>query len=285
MEVLIQKKNVILDATIASTLMSCARLTDFRFNHNFMSLHGKSSSLEMGLIVHIILDTFNKGMIGGKSRGQAISTAIAAGEEFATAEVKNVSPDDINLVFDTMQQYFDYWKNDFWIPLESEVVKSAVIYEDDEIRIMWKAKIDLIVDTNQGIFSEDHKTMKQRRDTVSLNNQFMGQCVILGTKKVIINKIGFQTSLKPHEKFTRPTVDYNAERLFEWQNDIIPYYAKFMLYYAESGYWPPNFTHCENKYGLCAFKEVCEAPPNLREDEIRRLFVVGPAWDPVNEKE
>src|SRR5580765_1554366 len=163
MEVLIQKKNVILDATVLSTLMSCARLTDFRFNHNFMSLHGKSSSLEMGLIVHVILDNFNKLMIGGKSRAQAIILATEKGEEFANAEIKNVSPDDMNLVFDTMTQYFDYWKNDFWIPLQSEIVKSAVIYEDDEIRIMWKAKIDLIVDTNQGIFSEDHKTMKQRR--------------------------------------------------------------------------------------------------------------------------
>lgn len=286
MEVLTPKKNIVLDATVLSTLMSCARLADFRFNHNFMSIHGKSTSLEMGSIVHTIIEHYYKALIDGKRKGEAISIGMKAGEEYSCnpEEVKNSSPEDIALAFKTMEEYFDYYKNDFWIPLEVEVVKSKVVYEDDEVRILWKAKIDALIDTNQGIYSTDHKTMKQRRDTLSLNNQFMGQCVILGTKKVIINKIGFQTSLKPHEKFTRPTVDYNSERLSEWADDILPYWAKFMLLWSESGYWPPNFTHCENKYGMCAFKDVCEAPPNLREDELRRLFIVGPNWDPSNEE-
>ena len=285
MEVLIKKKNIVLDATVLSTLMSCARLADFRFNHNFVAIHGKSSSLEMGSIVHYIIEHYYKAIIMGKSRGNAISIGMEKGNEYSCDPdlVRNSSPDDIALVFKTMEEYFDYYKNDFWIPLEVETVKSAVVYEDDEIRILWKAKIDTLVDTNQGIFSIDHKTMKQRRDTLSLNNQFMGQCVILHTRKVIINKIGFQTSLKSHEKFTRPTVDYSSERLAEWQEDILPYWAKFMLLWSESSYWPPNFTHCENKYGFCAFKDVCEAPPNLREDEIRRLFIVGEPWNPTNE--
>ena len=285
MEILTQKKNIVLDATILSTLMSCARLADFRFNHNFVSIHGKSTSLEMGSIVHTIIEYYYKAIIAGASRSSAIQQGMQAGNNFSCDpdEIKSSSPDDIALVFKTMEEYFDYYKNDFWVPLEVETVKSKVVYEDDEIRILWKAKIDAMVDTNQGIYSVDHKTMKQRRDTLSLNNQFMGQCIILGTRKVIINKIGFQTSLKTHEKFTRPTVDYSTERLIEWQEDILPYWAKFMLLWSESQYWPPNFTHCENKYGMCAFKDVCEAPPNLREDEIRRLFVVGTTWDPQND--
>jgi len=265
--------------------MSCARLTDFRFNYNFVSIHGKSPSLEMGSIVHIVLENYYKAIINGVSRGNAISFGMTKGEEYSCNpdEVRNTTPEDIQLVFDTMQQYFDYYKSDFWIPLEIEKVKKETIYQDDEIRIGWKAKYDAIMDTNQGIYPVDHKTMKQRRDTLSLNNQFMGQCILLGTKQIIINKVGFQTSLKPHEKFTRPVISYNSDRLAEWQSEILPYWAKFMLLWEESGYWPPNFTHCENKYGACPFKDVCEAPPNLREDEIRRLFIIGEPWDPQNE--
>jgi len=284
MEVIIQKNNVIFDATLASSLMGCARLTDFRFNYNFISIGGKSPSLEMGSIVHSILEHFNKAIIDGKGKGNSVAIGMQAGRDYTCDpdKVRNSSPEDIELVFKTMEEYFDYYRNDSWIPLEVEVVKSRIIYEDDEMRILWKCKIDLMVDTNQGIYSLDHKTMRQRRDTVSLNNQFMGQCAVLGTKKVIINKIGFQTSLKNTEKFTRPSVDYNEARLKEWTDDIIPNYARMMLFYTDAGYWPPNYTHCENKFGMCQFKEVCEAPPNLRENELTRLFMKGEKWDPTN---
>jgi len=278
------RKNVVLDATILSTLMSCARLTDFRFNYNFISIGGKSNSLEMGSIVHTILERYYKAVIDGKSRTDAVQIGMNSGKVFSDENANNSSPEELQLVFNTMEQYFDHYKNDFWVPLKVEYVERKEVYVDDEIRIGWKAKIDVLIDTNQGIYSVDHKTMKQRRDTVSLNNQFMGQCVLLGTNKVIINKIGFQTTLKPNEKFTRPTVNYNAARLAEWREVILPYYAKLMLLYSENEYWPPNYTHCENKYGKCNFIEVCEAPPNLREDEIRRLFTVGERWDPQNEE-
>ena len=169
--------------------------------------------------------------------------------------------------------------------MEVETVKGEVLYQDDEIRVLWKAKLDLVVDTNQGILPMDHKTMKQRRDNLSLNNQFTGQCLIMKTQKVMINKIGFQTSLKPEEKFIRKPVNYSVPRLIEWQSETLPYYAKLLLMYAETGYWPRNLTHCEGKYGNCAFVKVCEADPGERENTIRQLFVVGPEWNPTNDED
>jgi len=267
-----------------STLMSCPRLADFRFNMNLVSVHGKSVSLEMGTICHTVIEHYYKSLINGKSRREAIGIGFDKGREISTSEqITNAKPEDIELAFTTMEQYFDFYKNDFWIPLAAEQVKGEVLYEDDEIRVLWKAKYDAIVDTNQGIFPVDHKTMKQRRDSLTLNNQFIGQCILLKTRQMIINKIGFQTSLKPNEKFTRPVLSYTADHLIEWQGEILPYYAKLMLMYAESGYWPPNYTHCENKYGYCAFVDVCRANPNLRETELRSNFIVGEAWDPFNE--
>lgn len=310
------KKNVILDATVLTTIMNCPRLADFRFNHNLVAIGGKSNSLECGSIVHVFLEYFNRAVINGVKREQAVGFGMAAAEMYikgcsqctdfvsspeqlkpACGHKANEFPGVRNTpketegykigwhwVLDTCQQYSDFYRNDHWIPLEVETVKGEVLYEDDEIRILWKAKLDLTVDTNQGIYPVDHKTMKQRRNTNSMNNQFMGQCIIMRTNNVFIDKVGFQTTLKPEEKFVRPPVSYTRERLMEWQSETLPYYAKLLLMYAETGHFPPNFTNCEGKYGDCAYyKNVCSDNPDNREAALKLHFMVGPVWNPTND--
>ena len=345
-DILIPKKNIIVDSQILTALMNCSRLADFRFNHDLIPIEGKSNSLECGSIVHKFLEVYYGSIINGIKRENAVGFAIAATELYisgckyctnfvihpclkctdglgiisfsdelpcdkcdGTGIIKkpecNHKPNDYlgvkntpkesekepyirigwQYVLDTCIQYCEFYRNDHWVPLEVEVVKAKVLYEDDEVRILWKAKLDLVADTNQGIFPIDHKTMKQRRNTCSMNNQFMGQCLLMNTRNVFINKIGFQTTLKPEDKFTRPPVPYSASRLIEWQSEILPYYAKLLLMYQESGYFPPNFGHCEGKYGNCDFLKICESDSGMREEELKLHFMVGPKWDPTNEEE
>lgn len=317
-DILIPKKNIVLDSQVLSTLMSCPRLTDFRFNHDLQPMDGKSNSLEVGSLVHKVLEVWGRALINGIKRDDAIAYGMAAGETYIhgckyctnfvpSDDIRKPScghqPDEypglINTpqiidknnplekykigwkwALETCEQYFDYYKNDSWIPLEVEVTKGQVLYEDDEIRILWKAKFDKIVDTNQGIFPLDYKTMKQNRDTMSLNNQFKGQCILAGTRQVWIDKIGFQSSLEPSKKFIRVPVSYTADQLMEWQSMELPFYAKMMLMYNETGYWPPNYTHCENKYGKCQFYEdVCTSDRSLREETLKQNFKISKKWD------
>lgn len=285
MEVMIKRKNIILDATTLSNLMSCGRLTDFRHNRHFQSNDGKSVSLEMGSIVHAYLENFYGTIIRGINRKEAHGFGITAAQAYMqSSEVTNASDEDKDLCMSTIELYREHYTNEHWIPLEVETVKQEIVYTDDEIRIMWKAKLDLITDTNQGIYPCDHKTMKQRRDSTSLNNQFLGQCLLMKTRGVIINKIGFQKSLKPSERFSRPIVSYTADRINEWQSTILPYWAYQMVSYTESNYWPPNWTHCENKFGFCQFRDVCEADRGMRESVIGMNFIVGEEWDPKSSK-
>lgn len=311
------KKNVIMDSQILTSIMSCPRAADFRFNLSLESLSGKSNSLECGSIVHKFMEVYYGSIIKGIKREQAFGFGIAAAELYiqscpdctdfvSTPEqkkpkcghrpndypgVKNTPKDSVayqtgwQFVLDSCDEYHRFYINDHWVPLEVETVKGEVLYEDEDVRIMWKAKLDLTVDTNQGIYPVDHKTMKQRRDTISLNNQFIGQCLLMRTRNVFINKFGFQKSLKPEEKFTRAPISYSAARLLEWQSEILPFYAKQLLMFAEVGYWPPNFNHCEGKYGNCNFVDVCQSNPDMREEELKLHFRVGPTWNPTNEDE
>lgn len=330
------RKNVILDSQILTAIMTCAQLTDFRFNHNFQSIKGKSNSLECGSILHKYMEIYYGSIIKGVSKSQAHGFAMIAAQLYVTScpdctdfkpyhdplltnteppvishicgpncvtkpkcghrpndypGVKNTPADSEDyktgwkFVLQTCEEYREYYKNEHWVPLFVEEVKQKVLYEDDEIRILWKSKLDLGADTNQGIYPVDHKTMKQRRRTIAMNNQFKGQCLIMDTRGVFINKIGFQKSLKPEEKFLRNIVPYSAESLLEWQGETLPYWAKQLIVYAEMEYWPHNYNGCEGKYGPCPFLDVCESNPNMRETELRNNFIVGEPWNPTNDED
>jgi|SRR5580765_95100 len=311
-----QKKNVIFDATLLSSLMSCGRYLDFRFNHRFVSVKGKSNSLEIGSLIHKVFEVYYKHKINGFNNQTSIGAGLMAGQLYidgcpycsnTTESTEPLackhepqeypgltnSPENNEgyqvgwrFALQTCEQYFEMYKNDAFIPLSVEQVKGEVIYEDDEIRILWKAKFDLIVDTNQiGIVSMDHKTFKQRRDKTKLSNQFLGQCHLLKSRNVIVNKIGLQTSLKIAERLTREVVSYSADHLTEWKTEILPYYAYKYIQFSESGYWPPDYTHCDNMFGACMYKGVCESDRGMREEELRLNFIKAPVWDPTNKED
>ncbi len=308
------KKNVIFDATVLSSLMSCGRYHDIRFNHRLVGAKGKSNSLEVGSLIHKVLEVYYQHMIKGFPRNTSIGQGLTAGQMYvngcphcASGTNENPScgheageypglentPDESQgfvtgwkFALKTCEQYFDFYKNDAFIPLSAEQVKGEVLYEDDEIRIAWKAKFDLIVDTNQiGIVSMYHKTFKQRRNKTTLSNQFIGQCLLLKSRNVIVNKIGLQSSIKLEERLTREVISYSADRLDEWQSEILPYYAYKYLQFTESGYWPPDYTHCDTMYGPCPYKEVCESDRGMREEVLRNNFVMTPVWDPKNKED
>ena len=324
------KKNIVMDATLLTSLMNCPRFSDFSFNLNLQSMGGKSNSMECGSIVHKVVEVYNKSKIAGLNRNDAIAYGMAAGQLYIAGckyctgfvpshmtedehscedkqcilkpqcghpineypGIKNTpqTSDKAYLVgwqwaLDTCEQYLEYYKNDSWVPLEAEVVKSKILYEDDEIRILWKAKLDLLVDTNEAILPVDHKTMKQNRKNVSLNNQFMGQCLVTDNRKMVVNKIGFQTTLKPQDKFVREIVSYSAARLTEWQSETLPFYGKLLIMYNEMNHWPPNYSNCNGKFGLCKYTDVCESDPNMREEVLKANFYVGPVWNPTNDED
>lgn len=299
------KRNIIFDSQLLTKIQKCPRDFNYTFNLDYVPIGGKSNALECGSIVHAILEHFNKARINGSNRKDAIEHGFNAGKEYllpyntsnkyiTDAKHKGITntPDESTdkpkrtgwkYVFNTMEQYFDYWRQENWTPISAEEVRTMKVYEDDEIRIAIKAKYDLIEDSPLGFINTDHKTMSQNRETISLNNQFMIQCIILHSRQVQINKIGWQKTLPAHEKFVRPMISYSVDRLAEMVNDTIPYYARMLTAYQDGEYWPANHYNCDDKFGWCTFKKVCEHDRNMRDEVLRREFEVGTPWDVQND--
>lgn len=300
-------KTVILDATTLTSLMVCPRYYQYRFRELWIPKGGRSNSIECGSIVHAIIEQYYKSLILGKSRQNAISDGFTAGKEYLYpyhesnqfivdkdhSGTENVPEDsdkrDIGwkFVFKTMEEYFDFYRNDTFTPIGTEEVRGALIYQDDDLRVLWKAKFDTIIDTSDGMMSMDHKTMKQRRDTLLMSNQFIGQCIILRARNVIVNKIGFQSSLQPHEKFVRSTVSYTADKMAEWSQETVPHFARMLLAYNEAGYYPMQFSGCETKFGFCDFYQTgyppisgpCQNDRVVREEVLNIYYKKGKEWD------
>src|SRR5204862_6305778 len=67
----------------------------------------------------------------------------------------------------------------------------------------------------------DHKSSSRRGTPSGLDNQFLGYCWALDVNNLVINKIGFQKTLKNEDKFERHVKSYSKELLDEWRVNSI----------------------------------------------------------------
>ncbi len=298
---------VILDSQLLNSFQSCEEHFNLRFNHNLVPKTGMGKAIEQGSMMHDMLETFYRSKKEGLSRVNSFSKAISTGNlvitgcEFCIAGAVNkekpctihkdnkfqglntANIDDAHMVMQTFEQYYEFWKNDSWTTLEVEYVKGKVIYEDDEISVLWKAKIDWLIDNLEGVFSTDHKTASRREEVLPLDNQFIGQCAVTEQTKMFRNVIGFQTSLKPAEKFTRDAVNFSRVRIEEWKLEVASY-AYDLVSCNENKRYRHRFTSCRKRYGDCIFRHVCCGEPSDRGRLIEEQFkIADKVWDVNND--
>jgi len=101
---------------------------------------------------------------------------------------------------------------------------------------------------------------------------------MLGVHNIMVNKIGFQVTLKPREKFERPIISYPQTLIDAWVQNTI-WWVKMMRFHTRQNVWPQNFTSCD-KYSGCVFQDVCYTVPEGRLYKIHSLFEeADEPWD------
>lgn len=280
-------KLVITVSANSLNLSACMRKYDYAKLRSRKTLE-RAPSIDKGDLVHHMLENYYKGKIKqrelGLSHADLIDLAIEKGRQRATET--DLSIQDAEQCVQAVKQYCIFYKEDPWIPVEVESAFSYNLFEDDEIRIIFEGKIDLVCINplrNNMRLVIDHKTGSRNSVPSGLSNQFMGYCVVSGTKLAIMNRIGFQKTLPPDKKFVRHILPYPQKVLDEWVEWTI-WRARFIAACIQEGSFHPDFTKCD-EYGGCQFKDVCLAPPETRDDMLMRFFRKGERHDIFKEKE
>ena len=254
---------IALDSQKLDAIMSCGRLFDLNFNQNYRPI-ATPDYLERGALIHDMLETYYKlrkhrarWSVNNKSYQDIVRSCTDVGRFKGNKMQLPIS--EIEYTIDIFKQYANLWENDGWDNILSvERVASKVLYNSDDLVILYEGKIDLVLKFSQTI-AVDHKHSQSRRDPNELANQFKGYCWLLDTDTFVVNEIGFQKTVKPIEKFRRHTLKFTSEIIEEWRENVI-YWANLALSWEKLKYYPPNYTSCD-KFSGCQYKEICKSQP------------------------
>lgn len=292
------KRILAIDSQILTSYQSCKRKYDLSFRKNIRS-KTTEPPLEKGTLLHSVFEIYysligdciseksdifkevkEAGLEFGGSRADRMAVAqyaIDCGRYIATKQ--NLDSEEVQTVLYQCGEYFKYYHHDQHHPIAVEQVGSKVIYEDADVKFLYTFKIDLVVEKGNRIIPVDHKTASRRSEPSDMNNQFMGYCFGLGVNTIMVNRIGFQKTLPPNQRFERFQFTYTPARLGEWVENTV--HTMFdILDSHDNDLYPFNFTSCD-KYSGCAYRVICGSDPAIREVKLERHFQIVNQWDPA----
>ena len=277
------KEVVAIDSQRLNTLQNCAYKFELVFNRDLVPVQ-QSEPIEQGDLIHKMLQEYYtlRGIRERQGRPRIPIDEITriceriAERHAITLSIPNAEIEDTFRVF---SEYIYYYWNEPHETIKVEDVGSKVLYEDDELAIVYEAKIDWICSiANCNRLPVDHKSYRSKRNILDLNNQFMGYCWMLDVRNIMINRIGFQTTVAPKDKFVRPILSYSKPMLDNWVRNTI-WWVKQLMRYEKEGVWPQNFTSCD-KYSGCIFIPVCSCAPENHNEKLISLFDIKETkWD------
>jgi len=241
-------------------------------------------SLDRGSLLHHVLAHYYNLKMQGVEEQEAVELAVEEGR-INSLEIEGLLPHQCAEIYFQFREYCRYWSEDGrdkFVPIEGGIERPFVkkIYEDDDLIIALQGIIDFLgrqIGTDNLVIL-DHKGMRQRTNYSLLRNQFKNYCLGAEVDTLYVNKIGFQKTLPPAERFTRQRIVYSQDHLDE-QLEVLISDGKMMLAHHKAEYYPPNFTSCD-KFAGCQFKEeFCESRPDARIYKIGTHFKIGNRWD------
>lgn len=292
-----------LDSQILESMDLCWQLYDYRMLQHFRPIE-KAIALERGSVMHAMVAAYRRAKREGFSKeahGAVVQNAILKGRVQA-AGTTNVSvsmfeEEDIP----TFQRWVLKWQYDGWEILDVEQPFSKVLYEDDVpvlvdsvlypgLVIIYEGIIDCRAkDPKLGVVIVDSKTESRKSWTFVLNNQFQGYEWAFDGVPVIVDRIGYQTSLDDSERFRRLAQQSGGFAIDEWREDTVRKVKQSIAIIdgISRGERPPKNRSSCSKYATfansksgCDYTSVCKIPESSREFKLNAYFYKDRAWDP-----
>lgn len=285
--------NVKVDSQVFSGFMSCPRYMDYRYNRHLVPISGVSTSIGKGSLAHEGLHKFNKARIEGASWNDAKSIGLASAR--LKAPTMNIDADNVLLVYRTLEEFWEFKQSSaiHEIPKAAERTFTVLVYQDESIRlrIYLTGRIDYIFSlvSNNNLIPLDYKSESERWFYSGLSNQFKFYSIATKSPVVIVQRLGFQTTKKAEEKFKTESINFDADVMDEFINEIIPETCKNLLLAIEEKKFSPNYTNCIHGHFACIFSDkynnggICTVSRKIREEKIERYFSIGEEWNPENE--
>lgn len=299
-----EQRIISVDSQILNSIQLCPRHTQYSFIQN-LTTESKAAPLERGDLIHRALEVYYslKGKCANWNsdvfkeinetqlfRGVHVSSVeelysihflemIKVAVDYArfSATKMDLPVDEVEETIFQFVEYCKHFQHDEWHPLAVEEVGSKILFENDAFKFLYNFKIDMVAEKGSLICPFDHKTSKRRQEPTSLSNQFIGYLYGLNLNTIIVNKIGFQKTLKPNERFERFPLTVNTARIAEWKSNSI-WWMFQLVRLMDAGYFPMNLTSCD-KYSGCRYSSLCLSSPESREYKMERDFKIGKKWD------
>lgn len=230
----------------------------------------KSRNLTRGLYIHALLAHYYGSIKEGIETGAAITSTLNIADRIAS-ESDGLFPDDIALSQEAVSAYLlHYAERDSNMRIISVEEKlSKVLFESNDLVIIYEGTMDLIVERDGLILPIDHKSESKRFPVSGLNNQFLGYSYLSDQPRMIRNAIGLQKTLKNDDKFYRSMFSYAASTLAWWKANTIRSVIDLWLAYkreeanpGDPRNWPGKLSSCDNMHRSgCPFRDVCLSDP------------------------
>lgn len=271
--------NIVLDATMLSTFKVCPAKFAMRFNQN-KTTPILAKPLDKGILVHVGMEHYYKALQAGKTWNEAVDAGLVATRIAITSS--DLSMEDSTRVLAVLDETYKRWRIEdlSWTIVAVEQAFSFVLYEDEKFRFIIIGKIDLVLSNNQYTnLPLDHKTYERDFPLSRLKDQFIIYSYVLGSNFLLVNRIGFQTSIPPEKKHKRVPLSYDPIFFAQWKKDTIEW---FYRYYdcVLNDYWPLNDTSCEKFNRQCEYLPICET--SGEENKVYKLeanFKTAEPWD------
>lgn len=274
------KINIVLDATMFDTFLSCPAKFNYRFNLNKVT-PTKAKPLDTGGVIHVGMENYYRAIGKQIEFSKSVDIALMAARYSLSTESDLTSVDGDHCLA-VIEENLSYWRiadQSFEI---KQVEKSFtyVLYEDDTFRIVMMGKIDLLISDNRyENLPIDHKTFSRDFPVHRKTNQFCNYAYATKSNILLVNRIGLQTSLKPNEKYKRVPLSYDTNFLDQWKENVIKW---CMRYYdcVESNDWPLNDTSCDKYNRLCDYYSLCDTSGHeAKMFKLESNFKTDSPWD------